>query len=71
MSMAYTVGQIKVLAFNRDEKSDFSIQERNLFLGIAYCYDWFRLHPEDKDDCESLMKEYLTFFERSQLTERK
>lgn len=61
-NMAYTVDQIKVAAYNRSEKPDFTITERNLFLGLAYCYDWFKLHPEDKDDCAELMEKYVQFF---------
>lgn len=60
--MAYSVDQIKVAAFNRDDKPDFTHTEHNLYLGIAYCYDWYRLHPEDKDNCIKLMNKYIQFF---------
>ena len=56
--MSYEVKDIKVLAYNRDFKDDFTVAERNLYCGLAYCYDWFRLHPEDKDICDQLSKEY-------------
>lgn len=69
--MAYSVSEIKIMAFNREEKPDFTIQERNLFTGLAYCYDWFRQHPSDKDDCVKLMEEYIDFYSNSLLTERK
>lgn len=57
--MSYEVKDIKVLAYNRDFKDDFTVVERNLYCGLAYCYDWFRLHPEDKDICDQLSKEYI------------
>lgn len=55
----YKLNQIKVFAYNRDEKPDFTIVEKNLFLGLAYCYDWFRFNPDDKEDCEKLMNDYI------------
>lgn len=55
----YNVNQIKVLAYNREYKSDFTIAEKNLFLGLAYCYDWFKANPNDKADCEKLMNDYI------------
>ena len=57
--MSYEIKDIKVLAYNRDFKDDFTVAERNLYCGLAYCYDWFRLHPEDKDTCDALSKEYI------------
>lgn len=60
--MSYEIKDIKVLAYNRDFKDDFTVAERNLYTGLAYCYDWFRLHPEDKEVCENLMKEYIEFY---------
>lgn len=58
----YNVNQIKVLAYNREYKSDFTIAEKNLFLGLAYCYDWFKVNPNDKADCEKLMGEYIEHY---------
>ena len=60
--MAYTVNQIKVLAFNNEHKDDFTIAEHSLFLGLAYCYECFRAGYE-QTDCERLMKEYVGYFE--------
>ena len=63
--MAYTVGQIKVLAYNMDEKGDFNVPEFQLFLGLAYCYEWFRANPDDREACQELMDRYIDFFEHS------
>lgn len=60
--MAYTIDEIKLLAYNFEEKQDFSIAERNLFLGIAYCYDWYKAHPEDKNECIKLMEFYIQWY---------
>ena len=64
--MAYTVGEIKVAAYNRTEKPDFDYNERNLFICLAYCYDCFRA-GYDKDVCERLMKNYIEFFENAKI----
>lgn len=60
--MSYTLSQIKVCAYNRDLKPDFTIVERNLFIGLEYCYDWFRQNPEDKEHCEKLMQDYINHY---------
>lgn len=68
--MPYTLGEIKIAAYNRDEKPDYSVEERNLFLGLAYCYDAFRAgYP--KEDCDKLSQTYIQFYERSRLKEVK
>lgn len=67
--MSYDIGQIKVLAYNNDCKEDFTITERNLYIGLAYCYGWFRSHPEDKDKCEMLMNDYIFAFQCAQFRE--
>lgn len=66
--MAYTVNQIKVLAYNWEEQKDFTVQEKDLFCGLAYCYECFRA-GYDKEECEELMHTYINFFERSKLRE--
>lgn len=60
--MAYTVGQIKLLAYNCEERDDFTIPEFNLFCGLAYAYEWYRANPEDKDECQKMMENYINFF---------
>lgn len=61
MPMGYTVDQIKVFAYNRDEKEDFDIFEKNLFLGLSYCYDCFKA-GYSKEQCQKLMNEYIFIF---------
>lgn len=60
--MSYTVSQIKVCAYNREVKPDFTVAERNLYIGLEYCYDWFRQHPEDKYNAEKLMQDYINHY---------
>ena len=67
--MSYTVNQIKVMAYNHDAQKDFTPEERNLFTGLEYCYEWFRSHPDDQEECESLGKLYIEFFEKCSLRE--
>ena len=67
--MSYTIGQLKVAAYNRQEPQNMTIQEKDLYLGLAYCYDWFRAYPYDRKDCEELMKQYIQYFENHQLRE--
>jgi len=70
--MSYSINQIKVFAYNRDFKDDFTVSERDLYCGLAYCYDWFRLHPDDKENCEALMGEYIyNYLYLKDLEERK
>lgn len=69
--MAYTVSDIKVHAYNYTEQPDFTIEEKNLFLGLAYCYEWYRLHPEDKADCDERAKKYIEWFEWAKMREIK
>lgn len=64
----YTENQIKLLAYNQMEKPDFTVEERNLYIGLAYCYEAYRA-GHDKSACERLMQNYLDFFHRSQLRE--
>ena len=60
--MAYTIDQIKVHAYNYTEKMDYTDAERDLFSGIAYCYEWYRAHPEDKKACEDRMNFYIDWY---------
>lgn len=60
--MAYTIDQIKVHAYNYTEKMNYTDAERDLFTGIAYCYEWYRAHPEDKQACEDRMKFYIDWY---------
>lgn len=67
--MSYTVGQIKVAAYNRTELDNMTIQEQHLWFGLAYCYDWYRMYPHDSKACKELMQKYIQFFENQQLKE--
>ena len=67
--MAYTVQEIKIHAYNYAKQPDYTPEEENLFLGLAYCYDWHRLHPEDKAVCTKKAQEYVDWFERAKMKE--
>ena len=68
--MAYTISEIKILAYNCEEKPDFTAAEKNLFCGLAYCYECFRA-GYNKEECEKLMQNYINFYENSRLRELK
>lgn len=36
--------------------------ERSLWMGLGYCYEWYRAHPEDKEECDKLAQQYTEFF---------
>ena len=36
--------------------------ERDLWMGLGYCYEWYRAHPEDKEECDKLAQHYTEFF---------
>ena len=35
------------------------IEDRWLWMGLGYCYEWYRAHPEDKGECEALAESYI------------
>lgn len=37
-------------------------EERNLWMGLRFCYDRHREYPEEKDECDKLAQEYIKFF---------
>lgn len=59
--MAYSLAEIKVAAYNYEELTDMSQEERSLWMGLAYCYEAFRA-GEDKKACDELAKTYIRLF---------
>ena len=37
-------------------------EERSLWIGLGYCYEWYRAHPEDKKECDMLAQIYIKLF---------
>ena len=37
--------------------------ERDLWMGLGYCYEWYRGHPEDKEECDKLARNYIRYYE--------
>lgn len=68
--MSYTLSEIKVAAYNFNEPPNMTQDERHLWYCLAYCYEWFRAHPEEKDDCDNLAKEYIRFFWKGEKAEK-
>ena len=62
MTMSYTINQIKVFAYNRNEQKDFTDAEQRLYNGLRYCYDCHRAGYE-KEDIEPIMSDFLRFYE--------
>ena len=69
--MPYTISEIKVHAYNYTEKMDYTPEERKLFYEIAYCYEWYRCHPEDKTACMERMEYYIAWYEWARMKEIK
>lgn len=65
----HTLGQLKVFAYNREEQADFTDTERNVFLGLRYCYDCFRA-GYDLEECEEIMKPYIEYYEKAQKAQK-
>ena len=40
-----------------------TIEERWLWEGLGYCYEWYRAHPEDKEECDRLARNHIRHFE--------
>ena len=71
--MAYTLNDIKLAAYNRKELPDLKPNEKALWQGLAYCYDWFRYHPDEQtEECKYLAQEYIYYYwEKQELKEVK
>lgn len=59
--MAYSLAEIKVAAYNFEELTDMTQEERNLWMGLAYCYEAFRA-GEDKAVLDQLAQNYIKLF---------
>lgn len=60
--MSRTLSEIKMAAYNWVELPNMTTQERLLWMGLGYCYEWYRSHPEDKTACDQLAKTYIQSF---------
>lgn len=60
--MSRTLSEIKMAAYNWVELPDMTQKERLLWMGLGYCYEWYRCHPEDKAACDELAKLYIRHF---------
>lgn len=65
------VEEIKIAAYNFTPLPGMSAAEQNLYNGLAYCYEWYRAHPEDRKDCEERANKYIEWYEWEQLREIK
>lgn len=65
--MSYTLTEIKLAAYNRKELPDLEPNEAALWQGLAYCYDWNRVHPgEQTAECKALAEKYIDWFWKKQ-----
>lgn len=60
--MSYTLSEIKLAAYNWTELPDMTRNERSLWQCLGYCYEWYRCHPEDKQECDKLAADYIKFY---------
>lgn len=60
--MSRTLSEIKMAAYNWVELPDMTQKERLLWMGLGYCYEWYRSHPDDKTACDQLAKTYIRSF---------
>lgn len=65
--MKYTLSDIKIAAYNAihngmKEPPDLTPRQHTLFLGLAYCYEYNKHHPESTEDCKRLAENYITLF---------
>ena len=68
--MSYTLTEIKLAAYNRRELPDMTPCEAALWQGLAYCYDWNRVHPEDQvEECRALAEKYVALYNRQKMKE--
>ena len=64
--MAYTLKQIKSAAYAGDDLIDPTIDEKNMWKYLRYCYDLFR-GGEEKDLCEYMMQSFIAQFWRGEM----
>ena len=57
-----TLEELKRAAYNMEELPGMTPEQRALWEGLAYCYEWYRLHQEDKEACAELAKKYIKFW---------
>lgn len=60
--MTYSLEEIKKAAYNWTEPKGMTRDERSLWMGLGYCYEWYRAHPEDKEACDELSRKYIRFY---------
>ena len=61
--MAYTLNEIKIAAYNLTELPDLTPRQRALWEGLAFCYEWHRLHPgEFEETNKALAQSYIHLF---------
>ncbi len=62
--MAYTTNEIKIAAYNQTEPPGMDANERAFWIGMSYCYEWFRQHPKEQmQECKALARQYAEIFE--------
>jgi len=57
-----TLREIRIAAYNWTELDGMDANDRFLWQGLGYCYEWFRAHPEDRADCDELAKSYIDYW---------
>lgn len=59
----YSISKIKVAAYNWTELPNMTVEERNLWQGLGWCYECYR-SGEDKTECDHMAQQYIKHFER-------
>ena len=60
---SYTLNDIRVAAYNQVEIPDLTPRHRSLWDGLAFCYEWHRLHPDEQvEACKALAQHYIDLF---------
>lgn len=62
--MSYNLNDLRVAAYNWTELPDMTLEDRYLWMGLGYCYEWYRCHPEDKQACDELAQGYIDHWKK-------
>ncbi len=54
-----TLVDIKRTAYNWTEPREMTRDERRLWTGLGFCYEWCRNHPKAKGECDKLAQIYI------------
>lgn len=60
----YSLAEIKLAAYNWQELPNMTVEEKNLWQGLGYCYECYR-NGESKEVCDRMAQQYIKLIGRN------